>query len=260
MRVDLDMLIDAAAAQATQIADHPLALVCRRVLLHHHVARRLDRLDLRHAQLQPVEKTLDRRQRRPWDPRAVRLPQLGELLALVAPQALEATYSQGRQNAVDPVQQRVTLPNQILPLAMRAPNLFLDFARHRNRRAHARLAPQPREQREEQHLGVDRIRLRPSRSAATGKVDACITWSSIPRRIRKRASQKPSRPASCVTTTRTIGSPAATLRACIVSSSVVRAGPFGSNTYFVCLRESGHWTANTHFFELSSNAPISVLS
>ncbi|WP_051948740.1 transposase family protein [Methylosinus sp. PW1] len=56
------------------------------------------------------------------------------------------------------------------------------------------------------------------------------------------------------------GLPAAALRAFIVSSSDARAGPFGSTIYFVCLREPGTWTATTHFFELSSNAPISVLS
>jgi hypothetical protein len=65
-------------------------------------------------------------------------------------------------------------------------------------------------------------------------------------------------PASCVTTTRAIGLAAAALRASIVSSSAVRAGPFGSTVYFVCLREPGTWTATTHFFELGANAPISA--
>ena len=43
---------------------------------------------------------------------------------------------------------------------------------------------------------------------STGRLDGWITWTSMPRRPRKRASQNPSRPASCVSITRAIVLPA----------------------------------------------------
>jgi hypothetical protein len=60
--------------------------------------------------------------------------------------------------------------------------------------------------------------------------------------------------------TREIGRPDKELFAFSFSSNVSRAGPFGSTACRVCFRDPGSWTAKTHFFELSSKAPIIVLS
>jgi hypothetical protein len=75
-------------------------------------------------------------------------------------------------------------------------------------------AAQPCEQRAQQHLGVDHVG-------------------------RKRANQKPSRPASCVTITREIGRPDKAPFAFSFSSNAARAGPFGSTTYRVCFLDPG---------------------
>jgi hypothetical protein len=60
--------------------------------------------------------------------------------------------------------------------------------------------------------------------------------------------------------TREIGRPDKAPFAFSFSSNVSRAGPFGSTTCRVYFLDPGNWTAKTHFLELSSKAPIIVLS
>ena len=182
--------------QGRQGTDHPFRFIRRRVLLQNSVARRLHLIDQLQDEFKSIEQTFDTRFRLLRDGIAVRLARTVQSLAAIPPQSLVALDAERRQNAVDLVDDRSSLPGQIFALAIGAPRLLLGLARDRNHRTDAGFASQPGHQGAQQHLDIDLVGLGSSRPPSTGRLEGCMTCTSIPCRARKRASQKPSRPAS----------------------------------------------------------------
>src|SRR3984893_6516260 len=150
-------------------ADHAFRLVggCR--LFQNSIARRFDLLDLPQGQFESIEETFDPNSRGLRDGVAIRLPQRGKLLATVTPQSPVALHAEGRQNAVNFVQDREAFAGQILAFAMSPARFFIGLGWNWNHRTDARLSAEPGHQRAQQHLDVDDIRLRPPRPTIHGK-------------------------------------------------------------------------------------------
>jgi hypothetical protein len=123
------------------------------------IARLLQLGDLLHHQFQPIEDASDPCRGVGRELIALRCPQCCALRAPVPTQRPVAGDAKCRQQAVDLVEQCQALANQPLPLAHRPPPIFLGRVGDRHHRAHARLTPQPRQQRAHQHLDIQRVRL-----------------------------------------------------------------------------------------------------
>jgi hypothetical protein len=137
-------------------------------LRHDGVARLLQRSDLLEHQLQPVEKTGQPRLGVHRQQVTIRSAQRLQLLASVTAQGAITADPERRQHAVDLVGDRQPFPDQILPLAQGSAAVLLGLARDRHHRAHPRLAAQPGQGRAQQHLHIQRVRLRPPRPAIDG--------------------------------------------------------------------------------------------
>jgi hypothetical protein len=141
---------------------------------------------------------------------AVRLAQGSQLLAAISPQSLVSLYAQRRQNAVDLVDDR----DRRSPVKSSRSR----YARRASSSAslgigtieQTRGSPRSQAIKVRSNISTSMISVFARRARrSTGRLDGWITWTSMPRRARKRASQNPSRPASWVSMTRAILRPAA---------------------------------------------------
>ena len=95
--------------------------VCRRVLLENGITRRLHLFNQLQNEIKTIEQTFDARSRLLRNGITIRLAHSSQLLAEISPQSLVPLYAQRRQNAVDLVDDRSPLPDQILPFSRRTP-------------------------------------------------------------------------------------------------------------------------------------------
>ena len=118
--------------------------------------------------------------------------ELVDMQRLVLPLHIDPADTLGKQQSFDAVDMCSPLMDQIVTLAVRAPQILFIDARNPHYRPDVAVAPEPRDQRAQQLADVDAIRLCPARSTIdlhAGGVDhqtfnaACLEKSRQPERV-----------------------------------------------------------------------------